>query len=361
MLVTLPPEPPTVNRPRRVRGSSVTAEATYEVPAPEPVAEDVWSIPIPLVGSPIGAVTIYAVRHAAGVLLVDAGYDDEAGWAALEAGLDAMGVTPAAVTGIVLTHSHPDHVGLANRIRALSGAWVAIHPLDALAERWREHGTFLEQLDTELRLAGAPDKLREEMVEASRRLSRQPQQLRADRFLADGETIAEHELELEVVATPGHTRGHVCLLDRGRRLLFGGDLVLGTGEVQLGLVALPADDPAADLERSLLRVASLPADLVLPGHYERFGDMESRCASVVAELRARVAQAWEVVQARPGCTAWELAEAFPWQRPWERMGVTSRRFGVMQATAWQRRLASLGLTVLEPGPPERSRPAAAAP
>ena len=327
------------------------------MPPAELVADGVWSIPIPLVGSPIVSVMVYAVRHSDGVLLVDAGYDDETGWDALESGLEAAGADPSDVTGIMLTHSHPDHVGLANRVRALSGAWVAIHPRDALAERQRENGTFLEQLDAELRLAGAPDSAREEMVEASRRLSRQPQELRADRYLADGETIAEHGLELDVVATPGHTRGHVCLLDRGRRLLFGGDLVLGTGEVQLGLVALPDDDPAADLERSLLHVASLPADLVLPGHYDRFGDVASRCEAVVAELRARVGQALDVVKAQPGCTAWELAEAFPWARPWQEMGVTSRRFCVMQAAAWQRRLASLGLTTLEPGRPERSRPA----
>ena len=323
-----------------------------ELATPEEVLDGVWSIPIPLVGSPLASVTMYAVRHQNGILLVDAGYDHPECWAALVGGLALAGARPEDVTAVVLTHHHPDHVGLASRIREASGAWVAIHPLDALDEGRRTHGTFIEQLDTELRLAGVPDASRNEMVESSRQLAKHAHGLSADRMLADGDVIGEGGAELEVVSSPGHTRGHVCLLDRGRRLLFGGDLLLAAGEVQLGVVSTPEDDPVAELQGSLRRVSELDVDLLLPGHYDRIGDVAGRAAAVAAELETRLAKTADVIAALPGSTAWDVTEAFPWDRPWARQGTTARRFGVMQVMGWRRRLVSLGRAELEPGPPE---------
>lgn len=323
-----------------------------ELAPPERVLDGVWSIPIPLVGTALASVTLYVVRHREGVLLVDAGYDHPECWTALVDGLAAAGARPEDVTAVLLTHQHPDHVGLANRIREASGAWIGIHPLDALDERRRTHGTFIEQLETELRLAGVPGAIREEMVESSRQLSKHAHDLHADRMLADGELIRVGGAELEVVGSPGHTRGHVCFLDRGRRLLFGGDLLLASGEVQLGLVSTPEDDPVAQLQSSIRRVSALGVDLLLPGHYGRIDDLAGRGAAVAAELEARLAQTIEVVRALPGSTGWEVSEAFAWERPWAKQGTTARRFAVMQVMGWRRRLVSLGLAELVPGPPE---------
>lgn len=315
----------------------------------------VWSVPVPLHDSPIASVNLYALEHDDGLLLVDAGYDDDRCWAVVEAALEPIGGV-AAITAIVLTHNHPDHVGLAGRAREASGAAVAIHRLDALAESDGAHGTFLSQLTTELALAGVPGLTAEEMVEASRRLARHSADLRADRFIAEGDVIGEGAVRLEVVETPGHTRGHVGLLDRERGLFFGGDLLLDGGELQLGLVATDDDDPARELEESLTRVQELPARLVLPGHWATISDPAVRAQRAIRELTARVTEAGEIVRARPGSTPWEIAARVEWGRAWETMGITARRFAVMQSIAWSRRLVSLGSARREPGSPERYFP-----
>jgi len=330
---------------------------TSTTPSPFPVAErvsdGVWGIPIPLVQSPIGSVMVYAIEHADGFLLVDAGYDDEPCWTALVDGLARAGGSVGDVTGIVLTHNHPDHVGLAQRIREASRGWIAIHLLDALSGTQQSSGTFLEQLDTELRLGGLPEDLRTEMVEAARRLSKHAYDLVADRFLQPGETIADHGIELRILATPGHTRGHICLHDERTGVLYGGDLLLTTGEVQLGLVALPTDDPAGELLASLALVEALPVSLVLPGHGDAYADAAGLARSAAAALRGRLATAEEHVRSHPGLSAWELCEGFDWGRGWERMGTSSRRFAAMQMIAWLRHLASSGRAHCEAGPPER--------
>ena len=254
------------------------------IPAPAEVADGVWSIALPLPQSPIGSVFVYAAEHDGGIMLVDAGYASDDCWHALVAGLAAAGRTPADVTGIALTHNHPDHVGLADRIRAATGAWVAVHPLDALSPEQRRLGTFFEQIETELMLAGVPNETLAKMLVDTRRLATHSENLRADRYLEPGTLLEEGGLALRILPTPGHTRGHVCFHDEQRGVLFGGDLLLATGEIQLGVVATPDDDPAGQLLDSLALVESLPPALVLPGHGAAYEDAAVRARAATAAL-----------------------------------------------------------------------------
>lgn len=313
-----------------------------EVPDPEPVADGVWAIPLPLVGSPVLSVMSYAFAHRDGLIVVDCGYDEDHCWAAMERGLTTIGYAPTDVTGIVLTHNHPDHVGLTERLRAASGAWVAIHPGDELERQLPLRGTFLEQLADDLRLAGVPDAERAEMIEASRRLARQSDGLRVDRLLSEDQPVVAGGLELHVLETPGHTRGHVSLHDRRRRLLVGGDLLLPEGDVQLGLVCDEHENPVADLERSLARVAELDVAEVLPGHQYRFDDLPAHAARAWREQRERLDAVADARRADRGASAWALTPRLAWGRPWDAMGTTARRFAVMQVAARLRYLERTG-------------------
>jgi hydroxyacylglutathione hydrolase len=84
--------------------------------------------------------------------------------------------------------------------------------------------------------------------------------------LAEGGLIRLGEVRLEVLHSPGHTEGSVCLYERGRGLLFGGDTLFPGG---WGRVDLPGGDAAA-MADSLARLARLPDGVrVLPGHGSR--------------------------------------------------------------------------------------------
>lgn len=320
------------------------------------VAAGVWAVTLPLPATAVRDVNAFLVEHGAGLLLVDAGGDDPAAGVALEAALARIGASVADVTGIVLTHNHPDHVGLAAELRERSGAWIGMHELEVRAGG-RPPATFAARLAAELRLAGVPLPVRDEMLELSREFAIRGDALRVDRLLADGDVIEEGDLRLEVLATPGHSPGHVALLDRDRGVLFSGDLVLARGEVQLGLVVTAADDPAGELERSLERVAAVAPALALPGHQEPIRDLAARAREALGELEARLAQTEATVRARPGATAWDVAGAIPWGRPWERLGLGARRYAVMQAAGWLRRLAARGTCEQRGSSPERYRAA----
>lgn len=313
-----------------------------EVGAAELVCDGVWAVPLPLVGSPVLSVIVHLLRHDDGLVLVDAGYPDDACWETLTAAIAAAGFGVRDVTHLLLTHNHPDHIGLAARVREESGAPIAIHPLDAFQLQRPLRGTFFDQLERELRLAGLPADVLGEMVDSSRRLASHSDDLLVDELLEGGQVLSFGGLELEVLWTPGHARGHVSLLDRRRRLLIGGDVLLPEGEVQVGLVSDEDDDPVAQLRDSLRRIAALPIDLLLPGHQYRFDDVAAVVARTLGEQDARLARAAEVLDRRPDASAWELTTQLDWGRPWDRIGLTGRRFAVMQAMGWQRYLERRG-------------------
>ena len=59
---------------------------------------------------------------------------------------------------MLVTHIHPDHYGLAGRVREASGAWIALHPADAalIHDRYEEPTDLLERVGAMLRRFGAP-------------------------------------------------------------------------------------------------------------------------------------------------------------------------------------------------------------
>jgi hydroxyacylglutathione hydrolase len=81
--------------------------------------------------------------------------------------------------------------------------------------------------------------------------------------LAEGGVIRFGDVRLDVLHTPGHTEGSICLVSHEAGVLFSGDTLFAGG---WGRVDLPGGDPAAMVE-SLCRLATLPDALrVLPGH-----------------------------------------------------------------------------------------------
>jgi hydroxyacylglutathione hydrolase len=136
---------------------------------------------------------------------------------------------------IVSTHRHWDHVGDNAAVAADTGAQIAVHALD-------RHG--LE--DPRPLFAPFPIPPSFPAVE-----------------LAEGGLIRFGSLRLQVLHTPGHTEGSVCLLDVEEGMLFSGDTLFAGG---WGRVDLPGGSPEQMVE-SLARLALLDDALrVLPGH-----------------------------------------------------------------------------------------------
>ena len=136
---------------------------------------------------------------------------------------------------IVSTHGHWDHVGDNAAVAEHTGAQIAVHPADA------------HRLITPKPLY-APFEIIPSVPAVE---------------LAEGGVVRFGEIRLQVLHTPGHTEGSVCLLSDEERLLFSGDTLFTHG---WGRVDLPGGSPEA-MVSSLARLARLPDGLaVFPGH-----------------------------------------------------------------------------------------------
>jgi glyoxylase-like metal-dependent hydrolase (beta-lactamase superfamily II) len=271
---------------------SVTLQAEH-------VFDGVVRLPLPM---PMGMqVNVYALPGTEGILLVDAGFKSYEGAAALERHLAAIqgggGGGLDAITTVLLTHGHPDHVGLAHEISERSSATFLMHPAETPVAEGRGGRRALEWF----RRNGLP----ETIVSAPEMKEWNQPVVPPTTPLHDGQVLAWDGLRLEVILAPGHSPGLVCLLDRNRRVLFSSDQVLRRAVSPVNLASPKQGDPLGDHLTSLEHIAGLDVDLVLPGHGRPFHGLEGRAREIIQHHRDRIERVLEHVP-KEGATALDI-------------------------------------------------------
>jgi glyoxylase-like metal-dependent hydrolase (beta-lactamase superfamily II) len=185
----------------------------------------------------LGFVSAYLLARDGEVAVVDTGV--EGSETAIGDGLTAIGLGWDAVGHVILTHQHPDHAGSTSAV--------------------------LEAAPLATGYAGAADI---PGITSPRPLT----------AVEDG----EHVFDLRIVTTPGHTPGHIAVLDEIGGVLVAGDAVVTEG----GVVALPPAEFTADMTEamaSIAKLATFPFETLLVGHGE---PIEGGASEAVAALAA---------------------------------------------------------------------------
>src|SRR5450631_3910339 len=262
------------------------------LPDVERVRPGLWSIPVPLPSNPLRYVLVYLLELDAGAAVIDTGWSTDEAWSALVAGMAVAGYTPADVEAILITHIHPDHYGLAGRLREASGAWVALHPADAALLPGR-YGAGIDTLVAQMRAllsdCGVPGAVTAELSEASMGLREFVSQAEPDVLLEHGRRVDLRGWDVVPLHTPGHSPGHVCFLDRRGRLLLSGDHVLPRISHNISVHTQQPANPLADYLASLRAVRDLDVEEVLPAHEWRFTALAARVDELLAHHNDRLA------------------------------------------------------------------------
>jgi glyoxylase-like metal-dependent hydrolase (beta-lactamase superfamily II) len=328
------------------------AWARRELPPVEQVRPGLWSIPVPIPINPLRYVLVYALELSSGVALVDAGWDTADAWEALTAGLATIGAGIGDVVAVVVTHIHPDHYGLAGRVRDESGAWIGLHPADAslLRDRYEDVDGLVASMRGLLTVCGTPPDRLPDLSEASMQVRSFVSMAPPDRLLSDDELLELPGWDLRTIWTPGHSPGHLCLYSDQRRVLLSGDHVLPRITPNISFHSQQVPNPLGDYLDSLARLRLLDPDEILPGHEYRFGGLAARVEEIERHHAARLREIVQVLDRRPGATVWELATSLEWSRPWDEMpsflqraanGETLAHLVLLEARGEVRREASI--------------------
>lgn len=215
---------------------------------PKAVAEDIYLVGGPDMTDPRDC-AVYLI-DLGDLVLIDAGAGPS--YAKIARNIEDIGLDPAKVDAIILTHCHIDHIGGAPRLRDAFGCRIIMHQIDAdPVEEGNEGRTAASWYNFSL----PPIPVDAKLVKKEERL----------RF-GDQEIICLH--------TPGHTPGSISVyLDRGgKRILFGQD-IHGPFSEEFG----------SDLtawRRSMERLLALEADILCEGHFGVFQPKENVAAYI---------------------------------------------------------------------------------
>lgn len=307
----------------------------------EQLAENLYYLDIPLVGSPLKNLNSYLILGERS-LLIDTGFRQESCRVALERELDELGVNRDTMD-IFITHLHSDHSGLAPdlirpgcamymgqidlafmRKHATSEGWKALAELDRKEGFSQEEVAYFWGEDTAE--------------------SGEPRSYDGFEGVVDGQVLTYGGLALQCVETPGHTPGHMCLYDAQNKRLFTGDHVLFHITPNICRWA-GVEDSLGQYLHGLAKVSLLDVEEMHTGHRHDRGTFQERIAQLQAHHQDRLADTLQAVEAYPGRCAYDLAGKLRWSiraKNWAEFPVAQKFFAVGETLAHLDYLACRG-------------------
>ncbi len=240
------------------------------------------SIPTPFQIGPVNA-------YLAGRTLVDPGPGSEEAWTALLDGLEGHDLGPTDVEQVLITHPHPDHFGLAKRLRE-SGARVVASTSAAdivgdFGDRLRYEQEYFSDFFDRNGMAKTTAQTVTNLPEAY--LSTAPS-VETDLELADGESVTVDGIDLTAEFVQGHSPGETIFTfeHEGESKAVVGDHVLG--DITPNPLLQPPTEAGGSrprvlpaFNRSLSNLRDRNLDYVFPGHREEIDDPSKRIGEIL--------------------------------------------------------------------------------
>jgi len=275
------------------------------IPEPRSLGHGFHAVSVPLPFRSPAWVNCYMIEGAR-LTLLDCGVDWPEGLEALENGLRHVGFQPEAIDRLIVTHLHPDHVGMAPRLSERWNCEIIMHERSVQRiPRYNDTAAFAESMRVLARRHGVPEQMGPGFVDVSTRAPFMPLMRDPDQVVADGDRIPLTDSRwLDVLHTPGHEASHICLRDSLTGILFSGDHVLP----RITPVIM-VDDEGTDVLglylASLQRLIELEVGLTYPAHGGVVEHGARRAEQISLHHDRRLSGMLDVVSVAPR-TAWDV-------------------------------------------------------
>jgi len=295
----------------------------------------VYQIRLPFPEDIPGHTNVYVIEGEKGNILIDSGWDWPWALWAFREGMKNDSLRFQDIKWIVITHTHPDHYGLAGKLKDLCGASIAMHRVEAelMNTRYETSAVLLNKMSEELIINGVPQDELTDIRDASLWMQEFISSCQPDIILDEDDKISNGTFEFDVLRTPGHSRGHICLYEPDKKWLFSGDHILFQTVPHIGLHPQSGDNPLDEYIKSLKILQTKKVQFIFPGHGPVFNSLKLRSAEILYRHDLRRKDILKVLDEGLK-TAYQVAFEISWNG-----GSMSEKFSDLSAL--DRRLAIL--------------------
>ncbi|MFC1945899.1 MBL fold metallo-hydrolase [Chloroflexota bacterium] len=302
------------------------------------IASGIYQLKVPIPDNPLGHLNCYLIEGNNGWFIIDTGWYTVEAFNYLEAGLKDLGIAFTDISTMIITHVHSDHFGLAGKIKQVSPRTELLtHQWEAvlIESRYIKFSDLRDKISAMLQCHGVPLLDRLSLEKASMPALKFVTVTFPDRVLYGGEIISTGVYNLEVIWTPGHSPGHICLYEPQNRLLFSGDHILPSITPNVSYHVQSGDNPLGDYVYALHKLQNIPALKVLPAHEGIFTDLRGRIEQIVEHHDKRKNEIQNVL-ADEFHNAWEVSSTLTWNTPgltWDNLPPLHKRGAVTETIA----------------------------
>ena len=303
------------------------------------VIPGIHQLKLPMPQGPLKYINAYLVQGDNGYLLVDTGWNTDETLDSLKKQLAEIGINIKDISQIVLTHIHPDHYGLVGKLKQLSRAEIALHHLekDLIESRYINTDNLLQQTSQLLHANGVPPAESSELQTASMGMIKFIAPTLPDVTFRGDETISTGIFTFQILWTPGHSPGHICLYEPTKKALLSGDHILPTISPHIGLHPQSSDNPLGDYINSLNTVKQLDVKLILPGHEDPFTELAARVEKLIQHHKQRNSKILALLGAKPK-TAYQISAGMTWLSDidgvsWQNLSSWNKRLAISETMA----------------------------
>jgi len=311
---------------------------------------NIFRITVPLPGNPLGHLNSYLVKSDERNILIDTGLNCPQGFRSLSKGIKDAGVGIGELTDILLTHFHVDHIGLVPSIAGRHpDAKILIHEIEKDMSRIITGGieNYQETAKTFLENNGASSSISSNVQRFHPAFSAPEAYeilFKSSTPMKDRQELSVGDYTFQVIWTPGHSPGHVCLYEPSLKILFSGDHLLPTITPHVAQF-MENMNPLKDYFESLQKITEVEVESSLPAHEQAFTGLKERVRQLKKHHEMRLMGF--ITELRHGSlTAYTLASKSHWDvkyRSWDDFPVFHKYLALGETLAHLTFLENKGL------------------